>query len=82
MKNILLPEWAERHSDGTYMEVGAQLLTKDGRAIGNAVVKSVRKTKWGLMADIVTDKGNKSTMTKSELEERFYKPTLIISEVL
>lgn len=39
--DALLPEWAERRSEGCYMEAGAQLATRDGRFCGNAYVDKV-----------------------------------------
>lgn len=65
-----LPEWAAKRSDGTYMEVGAQLCTRDGRKIGNAVVIDVQEP----YAEIVTDVGTIITFTREELQEFFHEP--------
>ena len=78
-----LPPWAKRFSDGNYLEVGASLPTRDGRKIGNSIVLLIEEIPLrngsGLetVARIITDAGNKTTMTESELMEMFYPPCLI-----
>lgn len=74
-----LPEWAEKRSDGNYMEPGAQLATKDGRRCGNAYVDGVEPhDTLGQLAIVVTDMGNSFRMTIRELEEAFYPPTYVM----
>lgn len=68
-----LPSWAISKSNGCYMEIGAQLRTRDGRKIGNAVVVSVDEAG----AIIVTDAGSRMPLTESELEGLFYPPEWI-----
>ena len=54
-----LPGWAERRSDGNYMELGAQLATRDGRRFGNAYVDAIQQhNTLGQLAVVVTDIGN------------------------
>jgi len=76
----LLPFWAERLSDGNYMEVGAQLCTKDGRRFGNAKVIGL-----GIIlqiqtpiAIVKTESGNEMKLTEKELRRYFYKPQYIM----
>ena len=75
----LLPHWAYRRSDGTYMEIGAQLATRDGRRTGNAYVDDiVPHAELGQMAVVVTDMGNSFRMTLAELMEAFYPPQYVM----
>ncbi|WP_040579609.1 hypothetical protein [Methylobacter tundripaludum] len=74
-----LPEWAEKLSDGAYMEIGAQLATRDGRRCGNAYVDEIASHKTlGEVATVITDMGNRITMTESEMESAFYPPTYVM----
>jgi hypothetical protein len=58
-------------------EIGSQLLTKDGRKCGNAViverVKSMLTPRWSGWI-VVTDAGNEMNLTEPELDELFYPP--------
>ena len=77
-----LPSWAIKASDGTYMEVGAQLLTRDGRRMGNAYVHSLEfHPELGELAFVITDMGNHCLMTRRELEEMFYPPKYVMDPV-
>lgn len=74
-----LPEWAEKRSDGNYMEPGAQLATRDGRRLGNAYVDNLQQhDRLGQLAVVVTDMGNTFRMTIRELEEAFYPPAYVM----
>ncbi len=74
-----LPAWAARRSlTGDHMEIGAQLSTRDGRRMGNAVVMNVRQGDDGPLASVITDIGNDLEMSEAELKEAFYAPTLIM----
>lgn len=81
--DLPLPPYADRLSDGTYLEVGAILPTRDGRRIGNSIVILVEQrhlrigSELETVARIKTDAGNKTTMTELELMEMFYPPYLI-----
>lgn len=75
----LLPEWAERKSNGNFMEVGAQLRTKDGRRCGNAIVYALAGSR-GEIAIVITDAGNEMRLMESEFDERFYSPIYIMEE--
>ena len=75
-----LPDWADHRSDGEYLELGAQLATRDGRRCGNAFVNGLRTVRdLGQVADIVTDACSELTMTRGELEEFFHQPTLVMN---
>jgi hypothetical protein len=82
MENLFdeyLPPWAIKKSDGTYMEAGAQLATRDGRRMGNAYVDHLwGHAKLGQLAYVVTDIGNTFNATAKELEELFYPPTYVM----
>ncbi|BFM16247.1 hypothetical protein R50073_24300 [Maricurvus nonylphenolicus] len=64
-----MPPWAVGLCE-SYMEVGAQLCTRDGRRMGNAFVSSVEAG----VATCITDMGNVFRFTESELESAFYPP--------
>lgn len=75
----LLPDWAERESDGNYMEAGAQLATRDGRRCGNAYVDRVEAhDRLGQVAVVVTDMGSTFRMTARELEGAFHPPAYVM----
>lgn len=82
-----LPHWAIRTSEGNYLEVGAQLRTKDGRCCGNAFVTELVPYSDGLMeflgeegftAGIRTDAGSDMRLTRVEMEEHFHPPQFIV----
>jgi hypothetical protein len=75
-----LPEWAIKQSDGTYMEVGAQLCTRDGRKCGNAYVDRIdfHKHLDQFVAVVVTDVDNMFRMTHDELESYFFPPKFVM----
>jgi hypothetical protein len=74
-----LPEWAKKRSDGTYMELGAQLRTRDGRRFGNAYVDNLRDVpELGQVADVITDAGSCFAMIQAELEGGFYPPAYVM----
>lgn len=75
----LLPSWTEKESSGDYMEVGAQLCTRDGRKCGNAFVNGIIcHDKLGDIAEVVTDAGSVFNCTPRELAELFYPPKFIL----
>ena len=74
-----IPEWAEKRSNGEYMEIGAQLATRDGRRTGNAYVDDIEQhDALGQLAIVVTDMGNSFRMTIEELAEAFYPPAYVM----
>lgn len=74
-----MPNWAVKESDGNYMEVGAQLATRDGRRIGNAYVNEIAPHDvFVRVAIIISDIGNVVTLTEREMEELFYPPAYIM----
>lgn len=74
-----LPDWAKRRSDGTYMEIGAQLTTRDGRRCGNAYIDEIEEHETlGQIAVVVTDMGNRIHLTARELEAMFYPPDYVM----
>ncbi len=75
-----IPEWAERRSSGAYMEVGAQLCTRDGRRLGNAYVDDIsHHVQLGPLAHVITDMGSTFRMTLEELAEGFWPPAYIMN---
>lgn len=75
LDDVLMPPWASGMAHGVYITVGAMLPTRDGRRMGNAVVKSIRRQRSFWVADVMTDAGNIVTMTENELREQFWPPT-------
>ena len=74
-----LPPWAIRASDGDYLEIGAQLCTKDGRRCGNAYVEgSYLKGGWEYVK-VVTDMGTVIYLTLGELQEMFHPPVYLMA---
>lgn len=76
-----LPEWAIAHSSGKYMEVGAQLSTRDGRRTGNAFVNAVSHNELAgePVAEVITDAGWKIVLTEDEMKDTFYPPSYIMN---
>lgn len=70
-----LPSWATSKASD-YMEVGACLPTRDGRRCGNATVLELVSADQ-MYARVITDAGNKLTLTRNELEELFHEPKYI-----
>ena len=72
-----LPSWASDQLDGEWVQF-AQLQTKDGRRMGNAVILAVDTVKWGdaevELHTIITDFGNVLRLTEGELETQFHPP--------
>jgi len=60
------------------MEVGAQLCTRNGRKVGNAVVISITTQNGLATAECITDSGNSLILTITELEELFHEPRFLM----
>lgn len=73
-----IPPWATGRACGAFIEIGAQLCTKDGRIIGNAVVVELDERLIGDVAKpvarIITDIGTSLVLTENELKEFFHAP--------
>jgi hypothetical protein len=77
----LIPHWAERRSDGNYLQRRAVLPTRDGRRNGNATVRSIDRVPGvGFVANCETDAGNKMRLSLREMRELFYPPEWIRAE--
>jgi len=76
-----LPEWAIKKSNGDYMEIGAQLCTRDGRNCGNAFVNNLQLSKHAKHEEavIITDAGTKLVMDADELKEFFFPPRYVMN---
>jgi hypothetical protein len=75
------PYWATGLADPqqNYMQIGAQLATRDGRRCTNAVVADVDEFKSPyLLIKIITDVGNIFDLTLDEVEDRYYPPAYIM----
>lgn len=76
-RRYYLPHWASFRLEGEWVQF-AQLATKDGRRMGNAVILAVDTVKWGDnlvdLHTIFTDYGNVLRLTEEELAEQFYAP--------
>jgi hypothetical protein len=73
--NLYLPDWATGTT--TSWCVGAQLRTKDGRRLGNAVIASYRLgelSPW----EVVTDAGTTLRLDGAELDELFWPPSWVM----
>lgn len=75
-----IPYWAARligtDEDGYLIEY-AQLMTRDGRRTGNAVIRKVEPlTEW--VITVVTDMGNELVLTRGEAEELFFEPVYVM----
>lgn len=75
-----LPDWAEaaiQKGVDPYLVERAQLMTRDGRRTGNAVIRKVELlTKW--VITVVTDMGNELALTRREAEELFFEPVYVM----
>lgn len=73
------PEWAIGKAEGKLV-IGAQLPTRDGRRIGNAHIVSTCQATWDegvTLYEILTDAGNRTRFTASELDSCFYPPVWV-----
>ena len=78
MNDLPRPDWAIA-STISWVAVGAQLRTRDGRVTGNAVVVDYPVLRHDLvLAEVVTDAGTQFFFTKRELEEFFYQPERVM----
>lgn len=77
VQRYYLPSWASEALDGEWVQF-AQLATKDGRRMGNALILNVYPVTWeGKEVDlhtIITDFGNILELTEHELETLFHPP--------
>ena len=72
------PEWSTGYAKHI-TDVGAQLCTRDGRKIGNAVVLRWPVESHGFQfAEVVTDAGTRLKLTEGELREFFHEPTYLM----
>lgn len=69
----LRPPWATGRATSP-MQVGAQLCTRDGRRIGNAVTTRLVERHGLTLAIVATDIGNEVAFTEDELAECFHPP--------
>lgn len=60
-QDMPLPDWALGLSQAKDLEVGTQLLTKDGRRVGNARIEAVLKTDEPMIYLVRTDIDNTLT---------------------
>lgn len=68
-----LPPWAIGVTNEPV--VGAQLCTRDGRRVGNAVVVGPKVSEYGFeFLTVLTDAGNMMKLTESEISELFWPP--------
>lgn len=77
------PEWVKGRVEDGKIVLGAQLPTKDGRRVGNAVVYALTGTidlngEGHHVYEIITDAGSSIKMTEAEIAEVFYAPEWII----
>ncbi|ABM96890.1 hypothetical protein [Methylibium petroleiphilum] len=68
-----LPPWATGRAKG-WTDIGAQLRTKDGRRIGNAVLVGSEQQQGLTFYQVLTDVGTLVHFTERELEEMFHQP--------
>lgn len=67
-----LPEWAVGINEPHELEIGTQLLTKDGRRTGNARIEAIPKTDEPMIFLVRTDIGNTMPLYSGEIHELFY----------
>lgn len=84
------PDWSVGPAEKN-MQVGAQLMTRDGRRVGNAVVARIQKLDFSSLyksttgepvlkevATVVTDAGNVIACTAEELDQLFWPAVWIM----
>ena len=76
----LRPHWAIGLAEG-YMQRGAQLCTRDGRRMGNAVVAGFETRGEKTFAVAVTDVGTVMRLNQGELAEWFDEPKWLMDVV-
>jgi len=72
-----MPAWATGKTKD-YTAIGAQLRTRDGRKIGNAVVIDNNEKDNRISTEIITDIGTRLNLSKEELIELFYEPEWVM----
>ena len=73
----LAPMWAIGTADD-YQAIGAQLCTRDGRKVGNAVVVGNTEMFGTKVSNIRTDVGTEMHLNLLELQELFHKPMFLM----
>jgi len=82
----VLPPWTTGYAEGDYTKIGAVLPTRDGNLFGNAVLMFEGQSGMYVDGDstrpvsvytIITDAGNLSELTLSELKDAFHPPIYI-----
>ena len=75
----LMPHWAVGITTGIC--VGAQLLTKDGRHTGNAVVtgRGLTLSSGECIWAVLTDAGNSLVLCDEEIKQLFYDPQWVMN---
>lgn len=77
LMKLPIPYWASARLNGEWVQY-AQLQTRDGRRMGNAVILAVETLTYdGEPIDlhlIITDFGNTLSLTERELEHQFFPP--------
>lgn len=67
-----IPHWVTGLNEHQAVVVGAQLLTKDGRRIGNAHIVSGYTEGQDDFFEILTDAGNEARFDADEIDELFH----------
>lgn len=77
--DLPLPEWAERQVAPdwlAYLQLHAQLCTRDGRKCGNAVIIRV----FGRYYGVLTDMGTELVLNRDEVMQLFHPPRFIVKK--
>lgn len=72
LEDMPLPDWAVGYNLAHDLDIGTQLLTKDGRRIGNARIEAILHKEEPIIFLVRTDIGNTLTPTVREIHELFY----------
>jgi hypothetical protein len=77
------PPWAIGRTRGQFV-LGAQLATRNGRRTGNAHIVGFRDGLAGRVAEVLTDAGNRMSLTHRELADLFHPPRWVsdVADVL
>ena len=72
LQDMPLPDWAVGLNLAHDLDVGTQLLTKDGRRTGNARIEAIISKDEPMVFLVRTDIGNTLTPNAREIDELFY----------
>lgn len=72
LQDMPLPDWALGLNQAKDLDVGTQLLTKDGRRVGNARIEKVTRSEEPMAFLVRTERGNEMVCSINEIHELWH----------